>query len=83
MEDIIRENFCNLCKKHESKKHEWKKHECMKLYVKNNHNILTYGCSNYEQKDKSHPLKKFDYQIRSNQIKYDILEVKRYGWYLW
>ena len=54
----------------------------MKLYVKNNHNILTYGCSNYEQKDKSHPLKKFDYQIRSNQIKYDILEVKRYERYL-
>lgn len=72
MEDIIRENFCNLCKKHECK-------NCMKLYVKNNHNILTYGCSNYEQKDKRHPLKKFDYQIRSNQIKYDILEVKRYG----
>ena len=72
MEDIIRENFCNLCKKHKCK-------NCMKLYVKNNHNILTYGCSNYEQKDKSQPLKKFDYQIRSNQIKYDILEVKRYG----
>lgn len=75
MEDIIRENFCNLCKKHECK-------NCMKLYVKNNHDILTYGCSNYEQKDKSHPLKKFDYQIRSNQIKYDILEIKRYEKYL-
>lgn len=71
MEDIIRENFCNLCKKHECK-------NCMKLYVKNNHDVLIYGCSNYEQKDKRHPLKKFDYQIRSNRIKYDILEVKRY-----
>ena len=71
MEDIIRENFCNLCKKHECK-------NCMKLYEEKNHNILTYGCSNYEQKDKRHPLKKFDYQIRSNQIKYDILEIKRY-----
>lgn len=75
MEDVIEKNFCGLCMKHECK-------NCMKLYIERENKVLTYGCANYEPMLNKHPLKHFDYEnyeIRSNKIKYDLLEVERYG----
>lgn len=60
IEDVIKENFCNLCKKHKCK-------NCMKIYIENNKDILTYGCSNYEP-TKSYPkCPAFNYVIKSDK----------------